>query len=101
MSFLRVASSSPNVFLEGGLVQSVRHVGGDETGGDGIYRDLLLGHFLGERLGGGDEAALGRRIVRLARQTLESAQGCHVDDPPVFMQQHRLENRLRYVEETV
>ena len=51
--------------------------------------------------GGGDEAALGRGVVRLAGQALDAGERSDVHDPAVLVQQHRLQDGPCDVEETV
>ena len=48
-----------------------------------------------------DEAALGRGVVRLAGQALDAAERGDIHDPAVLVQQHRLQDGPRDMEETV
>ena len=61
----------------------VGHVGGDETGGDGITGDLASGQFACDGFGEADEASLGGGVVGLSGISNESDDGADIDDARV------------------
>lgn len=64
----------------GFLRNGIGHIGGDETGGNGVDRYLAAGNFLSHGLGEADDTGLGGRVVALAHVAGDAHNGGNVDD---------------------
>ena len=71
------------------LLETVRHVGSDKSGGNGIDGDILFRHLFGKRFGSGNESAFRCRVVTLSGQTGDAGEGSDIDDASVSMAYHR------------
>src|SRR5664280_3584896 len=71
-----------------GGAQITGHVGIDETGRDDVDRDTARGDLLGERAGESDQSRLGGRVVGLAGNADEGADGANEDDGALSSPHH-------------
>src|SRR5271167_2837054 len=74
------------------------HVGPDVPGRDGIHRDALRRHLLGQRHREAVNARLGRRVVGLAELPLLPVHRRDIDNPAPLLADHPLDDLLRHVE---
>ena len=71
------------------LLETVRHIGFDKSGSNGIDGNILFRYLFGKRFGSGNESAFRCRIVTLTGQTGDAGEGSDIDDSSVFMADHR------------
>src|SRR6185437_751618 len=83
------------------IEQSLGHRRADDPRGYGVDGDPAAADLERERLGGGIDGALGGRVVDLAFVAEQSRDRRDVDDPSPAGADHRHQQRLRDIEESV
>ena len=100
--FLRLAEAPHgdilHVFFLEELAVGLRHAGVDKAGGDDVGADAVPCVFFGDRLGEGDDCALGGGVIRLPLLTDDAAGRGDVDDrAAVLGRAHQADRALRAV----
>ncbi len=80
------------------LRQDIGHVGGDESGGDGVHRDAAGGGLAGDGFGEPDEAGLAGGVVGLSGIAHEPDNAAHIDDASGALLEHRAQEPLDEME---